>query len=518
MHDDYDAIVIGSGLGGLTAGALFAHAGHKVLLLEQNDTFGGAATTYHRGAMTIEASLHETTDPRTTADPKGEIFQALDLYEDIEFIPVGDMYQVRCSLIGAPLSIPHGLGALGDRLTERFPHEADSIRRFLKQVDSIQSALQILTKKHGGLWWLAHGAELPLRLWSVLRDMRSSLSEVLQRYFGDNEAIKIALAANLPYYSDDPDQMWWLAYAVAQGGFLYGGGNYIKGGSQVLSDRLVNHIRGGGGVALAGQTAVELLLEEQGQASGVRYRPRAGGDDAVARAPVVFANASPHVLENMLPAAVRDNFMAPYRDRSLSISLFSISLGLNMRPAELGIAAYSTAIIPDWMMRLNDFKQCAGLLADMPGGRLPVLMVVDYSHIDSGLIDSELFPVTVVGVDQLANWRGLSDTEYHAKKNAWLDAVIKRLDEEWPGFASAVVQKDIATARTMHDYLNTPDGAIYGFAPNVPERSPLSGPPGTPRTSIRGLWLASSYGGFGGFTGAMSAGAEAAKAALHEFM
>lgn len=82
MKDDYDAIVIGSGLGGLTAGALFAHAGHRVLVIEQNDIFGGAATTYHRGAMNVEASLHETTDPRTTVDPKGEIFEALDLYRD----------------------------------------------------------------------------------------------------------------------------------------------------------------------------------------------------------------------------------------------------------------------------------------------------------------------------------------------------------------------------------------------------------------------------------------------------
>ena len=169
------------------------------------------------------------------------------------------------------------------------------------------------------------------------------------------------------------------------------------------------------------------------------------------------------------------------------------------------------------MDQLSDFKHCAGLLGDMPSGRLPVLMVVDYSHIDSGLIDGELFPVSVVGVDRFTNWEGLSDADYHARKNAWLDAVIERLDVEWPGFSDAVEQKDIATARTMHDYLNTPDGAIYGFAPNVPDRLPLSGPPRTPRTSINGLWLASSYAGFGGFSGSMGAGGAAAKAALHEF-
>jgi len=256
---------------------------------------------------------------------------------------VGDFQEVRCPLIGAPLVIPHCIDTLRDRLTERFPGDADSIRHFLKRVGSIQTAIQIFMEKHDGLWWLVHAAELPLRLWPVLRDWHSSVSEVLDRYFGDNEAIKIALAANLIYWSDDPDQMWWLFYAIAQGAFLQGGGNYIKGGSQVLSDRLVDRIRERDGEALAGQTAIDILLGEQGEISAVRYRPRAGGADSVAHAPVVFANASPHAIADMLPTTERDSFMAPYRSKPLSTSLFSITLGLNRRPSELGVSAYSTS-------------------------------------------------------------------------------------------------------------------------------------------------------------------------------
>ncbi len=88
MTEHFDAIVIGSGLGGLTAGALFSRAGYRVLLLERNDHFGGAATTYHRGRMTIEASLHETTDPRRGPDLEGEVFDTLGLYDDLELVPV----------------------------------------------------------------------------------------------------------------------------------------------------------------------------------------------------------------------------------------------------------------------------------------------------------------------------------------------------------------------------------------------------------------------------------------------
>jgi len=512
--NEYDAIVIGSGLGGLTAGALFARAGHRVLLLEQNDSFGGAATTYHKGAMMIEASLQATTDPRTTLDSKGEIFDALNLYDDIEFVSVDNFYEVRCPLIGEPLTIPHGLEALGDYLVKRFPQEEDNVRRFLKQLGSIQKAMKIFTEKHDGLWWLAHGAELPYRLWPLVRDLRSSVSQVMQRYFGDNEAIKIALAANLLYYSDDPDQMWWLFYAVVQDGFFRGGGNYIKGGSQVLSEQLADRIRAEGGNTLTGQSAVEILLSEEGEVSGVRYRPRGDGDEVIAHAPIVFANASPHVVEPMLPEAERDRFMAPYRDKPLSISLFSMTFGLSKRPAELGLTAYSTVLIPSWMQRLSDLKKCGEIFKGMPGERLPLLGVTDYSHIDSGLTNSELFPISVAGADRLSNWEGLSDEDYQSKKNAWVNTVIQRLEDEWPGFANAVVQQEFATARTMQEYLKTPDGAVYGFAPNIPQSMLLSGPPRTPKTSVKGLWLASSYGGAGGFTGAMSTGGWAAKAAL----
>jgi len=59
MARRFDAIVVGSGLGGLTAGALYARTGRRTLVLERNDSFGGAATVYRHDGLAIEASLHE---------------------------------------------------------------------------------------------------------------------------------------------------------------------------------------------------------------------------------------------------------------------------------------------------------------------------------------------------------------------------------------------------------------------------------------------------------------------------
>jgi phytoene dehydrogenase-like protein len=70
MTNDYDVIVIGGGLGGLTAAALIAQAGRRALLIERNHEIGGAASSYQVGNLFVEASLHETSDPYDPIDPK----------------------------------------------------------------------------------------------------------------------------------------------------------------------------------------------------------------------------------------------------------------------------------------------------------------------------------------------------------------------------------------------------------------------------------------------------------------
>jgi len=514
MSGDFDAIVIGSGLGGLTAGALYARAGHRVLLLERNHNFGGAATVYQHGGLSIEASLHETTDPHDIHDPRHQIFQALGILDDIEFVPVGNFYEVRSRLLKEPFVLPHGMAAASEALLSRFPSHENALAKLFHGLETVNRAMGLFSEKHSGLWWFLHVPALPLTLWPVLRDMKKSLADVFRDLFADDEAIKIALAANLPYYADDPEQMWWLFYAVAQGGFLAGGGHYIRGGSQALSDRLVRVIEEEGGSAEAGRTVTGILLDEKDRVRGVAHESSAGGDPRTDSAPVVFGNAAPRVLAAALPVAVRDAFMQAYADKPLSLSLFSVSLGLTRRPAEFGVSNYSTVLVPDWITALADYRDNASLLNGPPGPRLPLLTVVDYSRVDTGLNAQPPFLLSVVGLDRLSNWQALSKEAYRQRRDQWLEAIIRRLEHEYPGLASAISHKEMATALTMHEYLNAPEGALYGFAPRPPAHFPLKGPPRTPRTSIDGLWLASAYAGAGGFTGAMMGGAAAAQWAM----
>ena len=507
MSRHFDAIAIGSGLGGLTAAALYARAGRRVLVLERNQHFGGAATVYRHGALAIEVSLHEI-DGLDAEDPKGPILRALGLDRDIPFIDVGDLHEVRSPLLGEPFVLPHGFDAALAAATRRFPQQAKGLEAYFKRIRLVRHAVAIISEHQDDRgWWLWNAPILPLRLWPLIRDRHANLSDVFCRLFGNDEAVKLTLASNLGYYTDDPDTMPFIAYAIPQASYLLGGGHYIRGGSQVLSDRLAAIVCGAGGELQANREADVILLEEN-RVRGVRHRARDGGDPREDFAPVVFGNAAPNVLGPMLPEDKRAAFLERYRGRRPSISLWTISLGLSRRSHELGVGHYSTTVLPAWLSTLADYRKCAAILAENPGVRMPSYSLVAYDQINSGLNENGPYLASLVGIDRIENWAGLDREAKRERKQRWMDRIIADLDSQYPGIATAIVHREMSTAETFHQYLNTPGGALYGFAPETRGFVPV------PATAIDGLYLASAFTGGGGFTGAILGGGWAARAAM----
>ena len=510
MARHLDAIVVGSGLGGLTAGALYARTGRRVLVLERNDSFGGAATVYRHDGLAIEASLH-AMDGLDEGDPKEPVLRSLGLDRALQFVDVGDLYEVRGPLIGEPFVLPHGVEAACAAATVRFPRYAEGVRGYFQRVSAVQEAVRFAARHQDApSWWLHHAPEAVRRVWPLLREGRATVGEVLHDLFGETEAVKVALAANLGYYHDDPDRMSFLRFAIAQASYLTGGGHYLRGGSAALSSALVKLIRDAGGSVEAGREVDTLLVNYTG-VSGLRHLARGGTDPQFEYAPVVFGNAAPQRLAEMLPPAGREHFFAPYAHRHLSISLWTLSLGLSRPAREFGVKRYSTFILPAWMKTLADLREGSALMGHPPGERLPQYVFVDYGQIDSGLDSAGQHLVSLCGIDRLENWSALGAQEKADRKRRWMDRFIRDLDREFPGIASAVVHREMATAETLAHYLNTPGGAVYGFAPEGGLTEVFSF---SPRTRIDGLWLASAYTFGGGFTGAMLGGAEAARQAL----
>ena len=509
----FDAVVIGSGLGGLTAGAQLAKAGYAVLLLERNFSLGGAASVYRVGALTLEASLHQTSDARHPRDVKHRILKELGVLDELEFLPTGPVHKVRGGPVGEAFSLPAGFDAAHDALAERFPDKSHAIRDFLNDVERIHDSLWNLREARDG----ASIAKFQRALWELepaARDWNATLDEVLDRSFGAGEALKCALGANLLYFGDDPQRIWWVYYALAQGANIASGTSYIKGGSRQLSLKLAKVITKSGGVVRLGREATAILTDSQGGVTGVRHVARKSGDDAEEiLAPIVLANCAPHVAAEILPQPQREAMEAAFGARPLSTSLFSANFGLSARPETVGMKDYCEIVLPEGMARFSQYSDGAGALSAKPGGALPPYAIANFTAVDSGLWDEPPHLVSVLGLDRLANWKGLAREEAVTRRDAWLGAIEERLERDHPGFSGLVTERVFLNAHSMAGYLRTPEGAVYGFEPLPPEATILAGFPRTPHTPIGGLFLASAFGGEHGFNGAILSGAEAARLA-----
>jgi phytoene dehydrogenase-like protein len=515
LSDSYDVIVIGSGLGGLTAGALLARAGRRTLVLERGNSVGGAASTYKSGDLIIEAALHQTSDARDPRDPKHHVLARAGVLDAVEWVPTGGLYEVRGGPVGAPFALPEGFAAARAALLARFPAARAGIETILREAEEIAMGLGVLSRGRAAFRDPREGLAALLRFGPLVRGWRSSLAEVFDRAFGCDEAVKCALAANLAYYHDDPDTLWWVFFALAQGAYLGSGGRFVRGGSQRLSSALARAIKTAGGDAQVRRRAIAIRLDPNGRAAAVTHVDRRGENAIEHAAPVIVANAAPSVIATMLPEPAGTAFAAAYAMRKLSMSAFSATYGLSVPPSELGLRTFANFLLPSWMRKLSDYGRSAALLGKPPGDDTPIMTVVNFCAIDSGL-GGPPYPVSVVGPDRLANWTDLDKDAHEGRRASWRDAIAAAIDREFPGFARHVTATVFNTAHSMNSYLGTPGGAIYGFAPLPPTGPIWRGVDRSVKTAIPGLYLASAFAGFGGFTGAIKAGDDAAKRILGE--
>ncbi|WP_276258796.1 phytoene desaturase family protein [Haloglomus litoreum] len=505
--DRYDTVVVGAGLGGLTAGATLARAGRDVLVLERHSVPGGCATTFQRMDFEFEVSLHEI-EGLDEHDIKRELFDSLGLLEELNFEPVPEFY--RYSRGDQELVVPHGREAAIERLTSEFPHEEAGIRRFFEVIMSIRESMSRFPLS--GSLPLRRLLTFPLGNWTFLRYRTTTLGAFLDDIIEDEE-LKLVLTANLGYYHDDPYSMSLPFFAAAQGGYFAGGGYYVTGGSQTLSDHLAAEIEAHGGTVRMGRLVTDLVVED-GEIAAVRHeRSRPGTTETTGRerqttpTEAVVANAAiPLVADELLPERYGRQLADRIEDWEVAPSLTTLYLGFETPPCDLGCEQYSTVLQHPETETLADAAEGR----DSSYGRR-TLNFVDYSQVDTGLTDDGKAVGAVSTVDYLDSWTGLTDAEYRRKKVHVRDVLLRRLGDQYPRLPDVVEHAELATPKTIHRYTLNPGGSAYGFA-QTPGQSLLNRRIETPVPNLR---FASAWGfPGGGFTGAMASGYRAATALL----
>jgi phytoene dehydrogenase-like protein len=510
VDSSWGAIVVGSGLGGLTAAAAIANRGKRVLVLERHATFGGAAAVYRHGALTMEASLHET-DGDTVCGAHGPIAR-LGLTGLIEPIATDNFYEARGAMLPT-VCVPHGLDEAHEALVRALPKSRRALQKFFKEATRLYRSLHDLEELGARGPVVLAGLILSGRLFELLIHSRRTLQQRLEAIFGDDEIPKFVLGAPLAYFDDDPRKLSWLLYLGVWTRYVESGSYYFKGGSGALTAALVKHIQDRGGAVQPSCKVRSIVVDATPRACGVIYVDSVGSLHEV-RAPIVLGNAAPSDLTAMLPAGAREAFAKQYERFEPSISLFTVSLGLTRPAADFGVSAYSTFVYPDSMACFADFAKAAAVFGGAPENRVPPYVLVDYGRLATGLRNrGDLHSLSITGVDRLAWWQRLDEATERSRREQWIDALLADLDRRYPGLRGAVAQREIATSRTMHKWLGTPNGEVYGFRP-TPARLFSRSP--TAATAINGLWLSSAYTAAGGYAGAMQGGLMAADAAMKQ--
>lgn len=136
--NNYDAIIIGSGMGGLTSGALLAKTGMKVLVLEQHYEVGGCASMFRRKNFHFDAAIHLISG----CQPGGELYQLYDklgIRDRIDFIEVDPMYTLRVG--NSTYEIPANLDHFQQKLMKWFPEDQFAIFETMEEIKQIGKAL-----------------------------------------------------------------------------------------------------------------------------------------------------------------------------------------------------------------------------------------------------------------------------------------------------------------------------------------------------------------------------------------
>ena len=467
---NYDVIIIGAGLGGLTAGAKLAKEGKKVLLIEQHSVPGGCATTFKRGVFTMEVGLHEMDGP-STRDMKTRIFNELEVSGNVNFIKVPEFYHFVNDRLS--ITIPHNIEEAKKILYDAFPEEVAGIDAFFLQITGPRK------KSHGN---------------DLLGN--KSLGDFLDMII-HNDELKLVLLGNLGYFHDDPYSISLGYYSVAQGSYFSGGASYIKGGSQKLSDHLSGYVKSHGGTVIMNHIVTGLVIENN-ELIGITYKSKRGASAEQFKAfgDVIIANAAMPNIVDMLPVEYRVKLKSELKKQTTGASLLTIYFGFKKLPKELGHKHYSVFVFD------KSIKTQADIIKNNRGSfDSRSFTFIDYGQIDSGLAPEGKSVGAICCIDYLSDWERLSDKEYRRKKEAVAKIFIERLEKLIPGISEVIEYYEVATSATIKRYTFNPGGAVYGFA-QTPGKLPID-------TSylFDNLYFASAWGKTGGgFSGAIYSG------------
>jgi phytoene dehydrogenase-like protein len=496
----WDAIVVGSGLGGLACAAYLCAAGKRTLVLEGHATAGGNSQVFRRTvrgrAYEFDVGIHYIGE----CDRDGlitHILGGLGLAERVVFRPLDPDGYSTLIFPGLRFRIPAHWERYRARLCQTFPYETEALGRVVDVLREVARQGRRLQNDE------TSPAELLGRPTAFAQWGLRPATELFAAH-GLSQAAQAVLLGEQGDYAVRPSKTPTVLAAGLTDHYMRGA-FYPEGGGQVLAARLVEAIRAYGG-ELRTRAPVARIRIEDGRAAGVELARTGERIDA----DVVVSNADLKrtvlelVGESHFPAAVVERVRA-FR---MSLPLFTTYLDLDVDLAALGMPNTNW-----WIWGGTDLE---GIYTELEAGRMPGVPLAYLTaatlkdptnrratppgHTSVQIMTLVPREYAAFGVAQGPHEARSNayhrDPVYRARKAALVEQLLETAEQVLPGLREHVVWKESATPLTQERFTHSTGGTSYGIEAACDQIGPLR--PGA-ETAVPGLYLcgASTASGHG---------------------
>ncbi|KAB2045244.1 hypothetical protein ES319_D01G147000v1 [Gossypium barbadense] len=464
----YDAIVIGSGIGGLVAATQLAVKGAKVLVLEKYVIPGGSSGYYQRDGYTFDVG----SSVMFGFSDKGNlnlITQALAAVgREMEVIP--DPTTVHFHLPNnLSVQVHREYSEFINELMSKFPHEKEGILKFYGECWKIFNALNSLQLKslEEPIYLFGQFFQKPLECLTLAYYLPQNAGDIARKYVKDPDLLSFIDAECFIVSTVNALRTPMINAGMVLCDRHFGGINYPVGGVGGIAKSLAEGLIDQGSEILYKANVTNIIID-QGKAVGVKI-----SDGREFFAQTIISNATRWDTFGKLLKAENlpkeeENFQKVYVKAP---SFLSIHIGVKADVLPPDTDCHHFVLEDDWT-RLEE--PYGSIFLSIP------------TVLDSSLAPKGRHILHIFTTSPLEDWEGLPPKDYEAKKELIADEIIGRLEKKlFPGLKSSIVFKEVGTPKTHRRYLAR-DMGTYGPMPRQIPKGLLGMPFNT--TGISGLY------------------------------